>query len=115
VDLAITRDNTQIFFESDNIVVKIHGKRKEGLLISSHFDSALHARGATDAGIGISTMVSVLQALARRSCHEPLEYSVVFNFNNSEEDYLLGGSAFTRHEYFKDLRAFINLGSFILW
>ena len=98
-----------VFFQSDNLVVRIKGKMNQALLISSHFDSAIHAGGGTDAGMGVASMIATLDALSKSSCDSKYLYSVIFNFNNSEEDYLLGSAAFTKHPWFKDIKSFINL------
>jgi hypothetical protein len=78
-------------------------------MISSHFDSGISSHGATDSGIGVGAMLSIFQALARKSCQNQLENSVIFNINNAEEDGLLGASAFVRHDWFKSIKAFINI------
>jgi hypothetical protein len=97
------------YYESNNVLVRINGLAKDALLISAHFDSTLTSHGVTDDGIGIASMVSVLERLARDSCRAPLKHSVLFNFNNAEEYGLYGGAAFTKHPWFHDAKAFINL------
>ena len=108
-NVVVNPGQRHVYFQADNLVVRIRGQQKAALLISSHFDSALHAKGGTDAGMGVASMVTVLQALSRSNCESPALYSVIFNLNNSEEDYLLGASAFTKHSWFKEIKAFINL------
>lgn len=98
-----------LYIESDNIVVWFRGEEKDALLVSSHFDSAPISHGATDAGVGIASMVVTIKKLAEFACRETLPNSIVFNFNNGEEDGLLGGRAFTQHPRFNEIKAFINL------
>ena len=103
-----------VYFQSDNLVVRLMGRNPQALLISSHFDSAIHSRGGTDAGMGIASMMASLDALSKLNCKNMLLFSVIFNFSNSEEDYLLGSSAFTKHPWFKDIKSFINLEVYLL-
>jgi hypothetical protein len=101
--------NQLIYYESNNIVVRINGKSKDALLLSSHYDSTPSSNGATDDGMGVASMISIFHALARKTCTTPIPNTVVFNFNNGEEDGLNGGSAFTKHQWFPNIKAFINL------
>ena len=45
---------------------------------------------------------------------DPLEYDIIFNFNNGEEMGLFGGYSFLLHPWFKAVKAFINLGEFLV-
>ncbi|KAI8924427.1 hypothetical protein BC831DRAFT_465617 [Entophlyctis helioformis] len=98
-------------FESSNILVRVRGRSPshEALLVSAHFDSVPSGPGVTDDGIAIGSMVAVLKSLLNHHCHSPLMYDVIFNFNNAEEMGLFGATAFVRHPWFKDVKAFINL------
>lgn len=102
-------NNYTALYESNNVLFSIAGAKKESLLISAHFDSAIESYGATDDGIAVASMVAVIQSLARNVCQRQLSYSLIFNFNNGEEINLQGASAFTLHPYYKNVKAFINL------
>lgn len=47
---------TNWWYESNNVLVKIHGAKQSGeaLLVSSHFDSTSVSNGATDDGIAVA-------------------------------------------------------------
>ncbi|KAJ3323362.1 hypothetical protein HDV06_001882 [Boothiomyces sp. JEL0866] len=99
----------KIYYESNNIFVKINGNRPEALLISAHFDSTENSHGATDDGIAVASILTVLKSLSYSVCENRPEYSIVLILNNAEEPGLLGASAFLYHPWFKDIKAFINL------
>lgn len=102
--------NRIIYFEGNNILVKITGKDplKEGLLISAHYDSVPTAYGTTDDGMGIASMLGILDYFSQPDVKQP-ERTLIFNFNNQEEFGLLGASLFFEHEYSKLVKYFINL------
>ena len=95
------------FFEASNILVRIPGSsgNSPSLLVSSHFDSVPGSYGATDAGSGIAIMLELVRVMS--SGKQPI-YTTIFNFNNAEEDGLLGSQAFVNHDWFKDVAAFVN-------
>ncbi|KAI8906058.1 hypothetical protein EDD86DRAFT_257308, partial [Gorgonomyces haynaldii] len=109
INLVIKAKNITHLFESTNVIVQVVGKKNESLLVSAHYDSTTLAPGVTDDGIGIASMVAVLRTLAFRTCHQQLESSLVFNFNNGEELYLLGADAFIHDPLFQNVKAFVNL------
>lgn len=98
-----------IYFESSNLLVKVQGSNSSlpGLLVSAHFDAVPTSHGATDDGIGIVTMLALLQNIAD-SKHQP-QRTIIFNFNNNEEFGLLGASAFFKHEWSKLVSYSLNL------
>ena len=59
------------------------------VLFSAHFDSVSTAPGATDDGMGV---VSLLQLVNYFSHNRP-KRDVIFNINNAEEDGLYGAMA----------------------
>jgi Zn-dependent M28 family amino/carboxypeptidase len=80
--------------EATNILVKIEGSDPEyassgGVLFSAHYDSVSTASGAVDDGMGVATLMQLVEYLAK---NRP-KRTAVFNINNGEEDGLLG--AFT--------------------
>jgi Zn-dependent M28 family amino/carboxypeptidase len=80
-----------VYFEGNNILVKIDGKQPEleAVLFSAHFDSVSTAYGATDDGMGVATL---LQLVAYFADNVP-KRTVIFNINNAEEDGLMGAHA----------------------
>ncbi|KAJ3369470.1 hypothetical protein HDU91_007143 [Kappamyces sp. JEL0680] len=119
IDMCVHEPGSLIYYESNNVVVTLAGTSNTSLLVSSHFDSAIESYGATDDGVAVAGMVSVLHALSRygkataltrrAACFHPLPHSIVFNFNNGEELGMLGAAAFTLHPLFKMAKAFVNL------
>ncbi|CCH62259.1 hypothetical protein TBLA_0G03220 [Henningerozyma blattae CBS 6284] len=106
---ATSTKSRVIYFESSNLLVKLQGKNNSlpGLLISAHFDAVPTSLGATDDGIGIVSMLSILQNLMNQN-RQP-ERTIIFNFNNNEEFGLLGASAFFNHEWSNIVSYVLNL------
>jgi acetylornithine deacetylase/succinyl-diaminopimelate desuccinylase-like protein len=99
-----------VYNEATNILVKIQGSDPEytsgglsfsssfkenanpclpgggGVLFSAHYDSVSTASGATDDGMGVATLIQLVEYLAK---NRP-KRTAVFNINNGEEDGLLG-------------------------
>lgn len=86
-----------VYFEGTNILVKIDGSEPHtgGVLFSAHYDSVSTAPGATDDGMGIATLIQMVDYLGKRRPKK----TAVFNFNNGEEDGLFGAYAYV----FRDL------------
>lgn len=79
------------YFEGTNVLVKIDGVKPEldAVLFSAHYDSVSTAPGATDDGMGVVTLLQLVDYFAQ---HQP-KRTVVFNINNGEEDGLNGAHA----------------------
>ena len=79
------------YFEGSNILVKVEGTEPDlsSVLFSAHFDSVSTAPGATDDGMGVATLISLVEYFSK---NQP-KRSVVFNINNAEEDGLYGAHA----------------------
>ncbi len=60
-----------------------------GVLFSAHYDSVSTAAGATDDGMGVSTLIQLVDYFTQN----PPERTVLFNINNGEEDWLNGAHA----------------------
>ncbi|VEU22826.1 DEKNAAC103916 [Brettanomyces naardenensis] len=105
-----SQDSRIIYFESANILVKIQGSNPslESLLVSAHYDSTPPSYGATDDGIGITTLLGILEHFADKSTPQPLR-SIVLNFNDDEEFGLLGAELFMKHPWSHDTKLFVNL------
>ncbi|KAG8924458.1 hypothetical protein FRC01_011478 [Tulasnella sp. 417] len=99
-----------IYFEGNNILVKIDGSdydadQKGGILVSAHFDSVSTAPGATDNGMGTATTLSLIDYFAK---NRPSR-NIIFNLNNGEEDWLNGAHAFLEHPWASLVSVFLNL------
>ena len=81
------------YFEGSNILVKVNGSLPglDGVLFSAHFDSVSTAPGATDDGMGVVTLIALVEYFAKEG-NRP-KRTVVFNINNAEEDGLYGAHA----------------------
>ncbi|KAF9315502.1 hypothetical protein BG003_002960 [Podila horticola] len=103
------------YYESSNVLVRVVGTegRAEGqstghpeaVVVDAHFDSVLIGHGATDDGIGVSVCLEMIRNLI----NHPVKHNVIFNINNGEEVDLYGASAFMKHPWSKDVKAFVNL------
>ena len=89
-----------MYFEGTNILVKIGGLDStldsEAVLFSAHYDSVPTAPGVTDDGIGAVTLIQLVQYFVNR---RP-ERTLIFNFNNGEEDGLNGAHACVKLLYY---------------
>ncbi|KAG8711905.1 hypothetical protein FRC11_001497 [Ceratobasidium sp. 423] len=96
-----------VYFEGENLLVKIEGQDPalSAVLFSAHFDSVSTGLGATDDGMGTVTLLQLVEYYGR---NQP-KRTVVFNINNSEEDWLNGAHAFLDHPWAKLPKTFLNL------
>jgi Zn-dependent M28 family amino/carboxypeptidase len=80
-----------VYFEGNNILVKIDGKQPEMdvVLFAAHFDSVSTAPGAADDGMGVATLLQLVEYFANNTPRR----TVVFNINNGEEDGCNGAHA----------------------
>lgn len=84
-----------VYFEGTNILVKIDGTDPDygntgGVLFSAHYDSVSTAPGATDDGMGVATLMQLVEYFAEKRTKR----TAVFNINNGEEDGLSGAHAY---------------------
>ena len=100
------------YFEGTNILVKIDGtnepsSRADGVVFSAHYDSVSTAYGATDNGIGVITILQLIEYFSvperRPRCDAP------FFLNNGEEDGLNGIHLLYEHPWSNLTSTFINL------
>ncbi|KAK9479396.1 hypothetical protein V1514DRAFT_351445 [Lipomyces japonicus] len=98
-----------IYYESNNILVKVIGRdpNLSAVLVSAHFDSVATAYGTTDDGTGIVTLLGILEHYAYAD-QQPLR-TIIFNFNNAEEFGLYGAEAFFFHPWSELVSTFYNL------
>ncbi|QRV83685.1 Peptidase family M28 protein [Ceratobasidium sp. AG-Ba] len=96
-----------VYFEGDNLLVKIDGTDTSlpAVLFSAHFDSVSTGLGATDDGMGVVTLIQLVEYYASR---KPAR-TVIFNINNGEEDWLNGAHAFLDHPWSRLPTTFLNL------
>ncbi|KAJ7137774.1 hypothetical protein C8R44DRAFT_660823 [Mycena epipterygia] len=99
-----------VYNEATNILVKIEGSDPEyassgGVLFSAHYDSVSTASGVTDDGMGVATLIQLVEYLAK---NRP-KRTAVFNINNGEEDGLCGAFTFLKHPWSNLTDAFLNL------
>ncbi|ANZ76339.1 BA75_03553T0 [Komagataella pastoris] len=102
--------NRIVYFESTNVLVRVKGTDPSlnALLISAHYDSVSTSYGTTDDGMGIASMLGILEHLADNKTERP-KRDIIFNFNNDEEFGLLGSSVFFEHPWSDKVKYFINL------
>ncbi|OMH81695.1 Vacuolar membrane protease [Zancudomyces culisetae] len=96
------------YLESRNVLARVIGKNNkadDALLVSSHIDSVQISYGATDDGINGGVMLEIIRHLI----YNPVQSTVVFNFNNGEEIGLYGALGFVNHPWAKTVKAFINM------
>lgn len=98
------------YYESNNLVVRINGSNPDlpALLLSAHYDSVPTSFGVTDDGMGIASLVGVLDYFAAKLTKRP-ERTIIINLNNNEEFGLYGALAFLSHPWFKQIGYFLNL------
>ncbi|KAI8582948.1 hypothetical protein K450DRAFT_225601 [Umbelopsis ramanniana AG] len=107
--LAVDKERSTNYWmvESNSVLVKVIGTRGEedAYLLSAHYDSVPASHGVTDDGIGIAVMLEIY----RNILQNPVEHTVIFNFNNYEEMGLWGSRGFLHHPWAKNVRGFLNL------
>jgi hypothetical protein len=114
-----------IYFEGTNIIVYIRGSQdddtqwwngkhrrpakdtKGGVLVNSHYDSVSTGFGATDDGVGVVSMLQLINHFTQSE--KTPEKGIVLLFNNGEEDYLNGARAYTQHPIAQFPHTFLNL------
>ncbi|KZO97083.1 hypothetical protein CALVIDRAFT_597809 [Calocera viscosa TUFC12733] len=96
-----------MYFEGTNILVKVEGERPglPAVLLSAHYDSVSTAPGATDDGMGVTSLLALISHYGVKRPSRTL----IFNINNAEEDGLLGAWAFLEHPWASLPQTFLNL------
>ena len=95
-------------YRARNLLARLPGRRPEAVLVSMHYDSPASSVGAADDAIAVAAALEMVRALAAEG--QP-EHTIVFNFNDAEEQGLLGAHGFLQHPWWRDVRAFVNLES----
>lgn len=111
-----------VYFEGTNIVVYIRGTEddqsewyltgkkpegKGGVLINAHYDSVPAGFGATDDGVGVVTVLQIIEHFS--SVGRQPKRGIVALLNNGEEDFLNGAMAFSQHPMSEFVTTFLNL------
>ncbi|KZO98499.1 hypothetical protein CALVIDRAFT_548928 [Calocera viscosa TUFC12733] len=96
-----------VYYEGNNVLVKIDGTQPSlpPILLNAHFDSVSTAPGATDDGMGATSMLAMVDYFAE---NRP-ERTVIVVLNNAEEDGLYGAHAFMVHPWASLPKTFVNL------
>lgn len=99
-----------LYYESNNLVARVNGldPALPALLLSAHFDSVPSSYGVTDDGMGVASLLAVLQHYTAKHTKQP-KRTIVFNFNNNEEFGLYGANAFLSHPWAANVGYFLNL------
>ncbi|KAG1888887.1 uncharacterized protein F5891DRAFT_892023, partial [Suillus fuscotomentosus] len=87
----LSMNSYAVYYDSGNVLLQVEESDKEyqesgGLFLSAHWDSVSTAPGATDNGMGVVTLLSMVKYFAG---NRPSR-TVVFNIHNGEEDGLNG-------------------------
>lgn len=89
-----------------NVIATVGPASGRHLLINSHYDSSTVGPGASDAGLGVATMLEVASLLRNRQLARP----VTFLFNEGEELGLIGARAFLESDPLsREVDSLINL------
>lgn len=105
--MRVTGSNA-VTYRVRNVLARLPGREAGSVLLSSHYDSPASSVGAADDAIAVAAMLEVARALTAGPA--PM-HSVIFNFDDAEEQGLLGASGFLRHPWASDVRAFVDLES----
>lgn len=102
--------NTITYYESNNLIVRINGSDESlpALLVSAHYDSVPSSFGVTDDGMGVASLLGLLEYYASKKVDQP-ERTIILNFNNDEEFGLYGATSFVEHPWFAQIGYFLNL------
>ncbi|ERF72867.1 hypothetical protein EPUS_08480 [Endocarpon pusillum Z07020] len=112
-----------VYFEGTNIIVYIRGSQdddtewwndpkgrpngKGGVLVNAHYDSVSTGFGATDDGVGVVTILQLINHYTTTG-NTP-KRGLVALLNNGEEDFLNGARAFSQNPMAKFPHSFLNL------
>jgi len=92
-----------------NVLARLDGAETGGpaILLASHYDSVPAGPGASDDGAGVATNLEVARVLKSRGASR---HSIIFLFDEGEEQGLLGAHAFVEaHPWAKEVRAAVNV------
>ena len=92
-----------------NVLARLDGAESGGpaVLLASHYDSVPAGPGASDDGAGVAVNLEVARVLKARG---PARHSIIFLFDEGEEQGLLGAHAFVEaHPWAKEVRVVVNV------
>lgn len=94
-----------VVYSVTNVIARIPGRSTEAVLVNAHVDTPLEGRGAADDAVNVGAMIEAARVLSR----DTPEHTVVFLFNGGEEVGFTGADAFTRHEWARDIKWYLNM------
>ena len=97
-----------VAYRTKNLLIRIPGRARDAVLVSSHYDSPTSSVGAVDAGVAVASM---LEMAANIAASPRLPRTIIFNINGAEEQGLLGAHGFLGHRWMREVRVFIDLES----
>ncbi|MFD5824381.1 M20/M25/M40 family metallo-hydrolase [Lentzea sp. NPDC060358] len=98
-----TRD---VVYSVTNVIARVRGKSPETVLVNAHVDTPLEGHGAADDAVNVGAMIEAARVLA---AGDVPSRTIVFLFNGGEEVGFTGADAFTRHEWARDVRWYLNM------
>lgn len=120
---ALHKGAISVYFESTNIITYIRGteddksewwneedgkpSERHGVMVNAHYDSVSTGYGATDDGVGVISILQLIQHYTTAG-HQPRN-GLVLLLNNGEEDFLNGARVFGQHPMSKFVNTFLNL------
>lgn len=115
--------SVSVYFDSTNIIVYVRGdeddqrkwwnerdgkpSQRTGILVNAHYDSVSTGFGATDDGVGVISILQLLEYYTTPG-NAP-KHGLVLLLNNGEEDFLNGATAFSQHPMSRLVSVFLNL------
>lgn len=98
-----------VYFEGTNLLVKIDGTADaigaNAVLFSAHYDSVATAPGATDNGMGVASLLQLIEYFASHRQKK----TAIFNINNGGQDGSNGAHVFLQHPWSDLTGSFVNL------
>jgi hypothetical protein len=89
-----------------NVVARLPGRSPQAILLDAHFDTLGDSVGAADDATGVAAIVEAMRVLAREA---PFEHTIIVNLNGGEEAGLFGAAGFLKHQWARDVRAYLYL------
>ncbi|PHH50427.1 Vacuolar membrane protease [Ceratocystis fimbriata CBS 114723] len=100
-----TEDDPNQWWHEEHVPGKRYGGN--GVLVNAHYDSVSTGFGATDDGMGVVSVLQVINHYTKPG-NQP-KNGLVAMFNNGEEDYLWGARAFGKSPLMPFIHTFLNL------
>lgn len=97
---------TYVYRGVQNVLARVPGRGAAAALVSAHYDSGVEGPGAGDNALNVAAALEIVRATL---VGEIPTNTIIFNFNDGEEQGLIGAAAFLQHPWFKEVAAFVNL------